>query len=131
MRQFQVLDQSAVDSATGILSLIARGGSASLALRREGEYVSISASLGALEIALRPRVRDLIRALRQLQPNDGLQTTRQVGSGDCFLGLGLRSDGTLILRPTLVGDASGYFCLNLTLAPDVAATLRGWLGDEG
>ena len=130
MRQFQVLDQSAVDSATGILSLIARGGSASLALRREGEYVSISASLGALEIALRPRVRDLIRALRQLQPNDGLQTTRQVGSGDCFLGLGLRSDGTLILRPTLVGDASGYFCLNLTLSPDVAAALRGWLGDE-
>jgi hypothetical protein len=99
-------------------------------MRREGEYASISASYGALEIALRPRVRELIRTLKHMQPNDGLNTTRQVGSGDAFLGLGLHTDGALIVRPTIVGDGSGYFCLNLMLAPAAANALKAWLGDE-
>ena len=133
MRNLQPLDHAAVDTATGVISFSAAGESPlnpSAAMRREGEYAAISASFGAIEIALRPRVRELIRTLKTIQPNDGLNTTRQVGSGDSFLGLGLRTDGALILRPTIVGDASGYFCLNLILAPEAAAALREWLGDD-
>jgi len=133
MRNPQTLHQAAVDPATGIITFTAAGENAlqpTAAMRHEGEYVPISVSYGALEIALRPRVKDLIRTLRTIQPNDGLNTTRQVGSADCFLGLGLRTDGTLILRPTIVGDASGYFCLNLAIAPEAAAALRSWLGEE-
>ena len=133
MRNFETLDQASIDTATGIISLTAREDSASrpvLSLRREGEYISISASYGALEIALRPRVRELIRTLRHIQPNDGLNTTRQVGTGEAFLGLGLHQDGTLIVRPTIIGDATGYFCLNLILAPEAANALKNWLGEE-
>ena len=86
--------------------------------------------LNALEIALRLRLRELVRTLSHLQPNDGLNTTRQVGTGDCFLGMGLRTDGSLVLRPTIIGDASGYFCLNLILAPEAAKVLRDWLGGD-
>jgi hypothetical protein len=128
MRNFQALDAGSVDAATGIITLA--GSDSTIAMRREGEYVGISASYGALEIALRPRVRDLIRTVKQLQPNDGLQTTRQVGTGDSFLALGLYNDGTLIMRPTLISDASGYFCLNFALAPAAAAVLKGWLDAE-
>ncbi len=123
MRTFQILDRS--ESAAGVLTF--RGADASLALRREGEYIAMSASYGALELALRPRARDWVRALQHIQPNDGLNTTWQVGTGDVFVGLGLHTDGSLIIRPTIVGNASGYFCLNLTLAPDAAQTLRDWL----
>lgn len=134
MRNPQTLDQAAIDPVTGVITFTAAEKNALqpiAAMRHEGEYVPISVSYGALEIALRPRVKDLIRTLRTIQPNDGLNTTRQVGSTDCFLGLGLRTDGTLILRPTIVGDASGYFCLNLALSPQAAAELRSWLGEEG
>lgn len=133
MRTLQLLDQATVDPATGIITFTAAGKNAlqpTAAMRREGEYAAISASYGALEIALRPRVRELIRTLRTIQPNDGLNTTRQVGSANCFLGLGLRSDGAIILRPTIVGDATGYFSLNLILSPEAAASLRAWLGEE-
>lgn len=133
MRNFETLDQMAVDTATGIISLTAREDSASrptLSMRREGDYISISASYGALEIALRPRVRELIRTLKHIQPNDGLNTTRQVGTGEAFLGLGLHQDGALIIRPTIIGDATGYFCLNLILAPEAANALKGWLGED-
>lgn len=125
MRTFQTLDAADANAVTGIITFT--GSDTEVAMRREGEYVGFSASWGALEIALRPRARDLIRTLKQLQPNDGLGTTRQVGTGDSFLGLGLRGDGTLILRPTLISDATGYFCLNLALAPDAAGALRQWL----
>lgn len=133
MRNPQTLNQTTVDPATGVITFTAAGENALqpiAALRHEGEYVPISVSYGALEIALRPRVKDMIRTLRTIQPNDGLNTSRQVGSADCFLGLGLRTDGTLILRPTIVGDASGYFCLNLALSPEAAAAFRAWLGEE-
>ena len=133
MRTLQTLDHAAVDSSTGVITFSATGKNIltpTAAMRREGEYAAISASYGALEIALRPRVRELIRTLRTIQPNDGLNTTRQVGSANCFLGLGLRTDGAIILRPTIVGDASGYFCLNLILSPEAAASLRAWLGED-
>ena len=133
MRNLQTLNQASVDTATGVISFSAAGESVlnpTVAMRREGEYAVISASYGALEIALRPRIRELIRTLKTIQPNDGLNTTRQVGSGDCFIGLGLRTDGALYMRPTIVGDASGYFCLNLILTPEAANALRAWLGDD-
>jgi hypothetical protein len=133
MRNFQTLDVTVADTATGVITFTAAeddGSHPTIALRREGEYAAISASYGALEIALRPRARELIRTLKQIQPNDGLNVTRQVGSGDCFLGLGMRTDGALVVRPTIIGDATGYFCLNLVLAPGAAAALKGWLGEE-
>ena len=133
MRNFQTLDQASVNEMTGIISFSTEDDTAThpkLALRREGEYASISTSYGPLEIALRLRARELIRILKHMQPNDGLNTTRQVGSGDAFLGLGLHSDGALVLRPTIVGDGSGYFALNLLLAPAAATALTAWLGDE-
>jgi hypothetical protein len=128
MRNYQTLDAGEVDAKTGIITLA--GNDSTIAMRREGEYVGISVSYGALEIALRPQIRELIRTVKRLQANDGLQTTWQVGTGNSFLALGLRTDGTLILRPTLINDASGYFCLNFALAPDAAAVLNGWLDAE-
>lgn len=128
-----MLQQVSSNESTGIISFGAADDSGThptLALRREGDYAVISASYGPLEIALRLRARELIRTLKHMLPNDGLNTTRQVGSGDAFLGLGLHGDGTLTLRPTIVGDGSGYFALNLMLAADAAAALRAWLGDE-
>ena len=57
--------------------------------------MAISASYGPMEIALRPRYEDLTRLLARLQPVEGLQTTRQVGTSQAYLATGLRSDGTL------------------------------------
>ncbi len=130
MRNLQTLDQAGVDTSTGVISFSAAGESVlnpTVAMRREGDYAAISASYGAIELALRLKIQELARTVKQLQPNDGLGTTRQVGSGDSFLGLGARTDGALILRPTIVGDASGYFCLNLMLTSEAAGTLRTWL----
>ncbi len=133
MRTFQNLDRAAIDLATGIITLTKLDESTShpsISMRREGDYVVIAASYGPFEIALRSRYDQLTRTLSQLQPNDGLNTTRQVGTGQAFLALGKRKDGTLILRPTIVGDASGHFCLNLTLTSELAATLIDWLGSD-
>jgi hypothetical protein len=133
MRNLQTLSRAAIDSATGVISFTSEDETALhpvVSMRQEGEYAAISASFGALEIALRPRLPELVRTLRHLQPNDGLSTTRQIGSGNCFLGLGLRTDGALILRPTIVGDATGYFCLNFLLTSEAAAVLRTWLAED-
>jgi hypothetical protein len=126
MRNFETLVAAAIDTTTGVISFTAQGTSI-MAMRREGEYLSITASYGALEIALRLRFPEFVRILTHLQPNDGLITTRQIGTGDAFLALGKRLDGSLVLRPTIVGDASGYFCLNLTLTPQAASALSTWL----
>ncbi len=133
MRTFQSLDRAAIDTTTGIITLTKQDDSTShpsVSMRREGEYVVISASYGPFEIALRSRYDQLTRTLSQLQANDGLNTTRQVGTGQAFLGLGKRKDNSLILRPTIVGDASGYFCINLTLTAEPAAILIDWLGTD-
>jgi hypothetical protein len=99
-----------------------------LSLRHEGEYVAISASYGPIEIALRPRTQELVRAMRSLQPLDGLHATRQAGTGQVFIGLGLHLDGTLLVRPTVVGDSHGYVSFNLALSSEVRQGLYTWLG---
>ncbi|MDX2163223.1 MAG: hypothetical protein SF162_18035 [bacterium] len=131
MRNFTLLDQVVIDSQTGIIGLSASGHSdsaPSLALKIEGDYIAISASYGALEIALRPRLEELKWALAHMQPLDGLQTTsRQVGSTQSYLAFGLRSDGTLTLRPTILTDATGHITINLRLSNDARTTLYTWL----
>jgi hypothetical protein len=99
-------------------------------MRREGDYITISASYGVLEIALRPRYHELTRVLSRLQPVEGLQTTRQVGTGQAFLALGLKPDGTLLMRPTLVADATGHMSFNLALSDPVRQALYTWLPIE-
>lgn len=130
MRHFQTLDRAAVDENAGILLVTASETSylsAEVAMRLEGDYLLLSASYGAFEIALRLRRREFTRALTHLQPIDGLQTTRQIGMGNAFLGVGLHSNGSLVMRPTIVGDATGFTCLNLRLTPDARKTLIDWL----
>src|SRR5512133_2993232 len=98
MRNFKLLDQTRVDSETGIIYLEAQpdaAGSPVMAMRREGSYIVISASFGPLEVALRPRFDEFTRVLTRLQPVEGLNTTRQIGTGEAFLALGLKPDGVL------------------------------------
>ncbi len=127
MRNFQTLDYDDVDVPAGVILFDGEGENARLSLRREGDYIVISASHGPIEIALRPRFLELSRAFRTLQPIEGLQTTRQIGTAQSYLAVGLRADGGLILRPTLVADAFGHLCLNLALTSDARQKLFAWL----
>ncbi len=134
MRNFQTLDQITSDEATGILQLTMSQGTVDntqMTLRREGDYVSISTSHGPFEIALRPHFADLARVITRLRPIKGLQTTtRQVGTAQAYLGLGLAEDGCLIVRPTIVADATGHLSFNLALSSSVCVKLYEWLGIE-
>ncbi|MBZ0303371.1 MAG: hypothetical protein K8J31_26750 [Anaerolineae bacterium] len=133
MRYFEILDQITVDSESGIMTLSLQNDPAEhpqLSMRREGAYIAISVRYGPLEIALRPRYEDLVRVLARLQPVEGLQTTRQVGTSQAYLAAGLRSDQTLVLRPTIVADATGYFSFNLALTPQIRRALYEWLSVE-
>jgi len=133
MRNFQTLDTYVVESELGILYLsnsVETVGTPKVSMRREGGYMSISVSYGPLEIALRPRFVDLSRTLARLRPVQGLQTTRQVGSAQAYIALGLREDGTLVMRPTLVSDATGLMVYNLLLTDPVREALYVWLPVE-
>lgn len=130
MRNFQTLDTVELDPDNSVLMLHSAGDTGTrprLAMRREGSYLTISCSYGPLEIAMRPRFAEVSRTLGRLRPIEGLQTTRQIGSGQAYLALGLQSDGSLVLRPTLVADATGHIVFNLLLTPDVKDTLFEWL----
>jgi hypothetical protein len=102
-------------------------GHPSLWFAREGMYVSISASYGPLEIALRPRLQDLTTSLAQLKPTDQLSVTRLVGTGQAHLELGLSLEGELLARATIVADATGYIAMNALLAAPVTQELFKWL----
>jgi hypothetical protein len=41
--------------------------------------------------------------------------------------MGISPDGALMLRPTIVADATGHFSLNLVLTPDARQRLYTWL----
>lgn len=130
MRNFQTLDKITVQEDTGILLLTSSEQSnvnPVLMMRREGGYIAISASYGPLEIALRPRFEDLSNKLTRLQPVSGLQMTRQVGTAEAYLGLGLREDGMMVVRPTIVADATGHFSFNLVLTDAARKALFDWL----
>jgi hypothetical protein len=131
MRHFQILDKFSVDEENGIILLSQSDDHKEeypqLALRREGVYIAISAQFGPIEIALRPRYDELARLLARLQPVEGLQTTRQVGTSQSYLAIGLRTDGSLVMRPTIVADATGHFSFNLVLSTDLRQALFEWL----
>ena len=130
MRHYQTLDTVSSDAESGIFSVHAGEGAgrAMIALRREGEYVALSASYGPLEIALRPSYDALVRTLARLRPIGGLQTTRDLGTTRGHLSVGLRNDGGLVLRPTIVGDSSGHIALNFDLTDSARQQLYTWLG---
>lgn len=135
MKQYSTLDTMNLDSESGVLQFTSSqtAGAApqpQLTMRREGAYMAIAASYGPLEIALRPSHEELARLLGRLQPVQGLQTTRIVGTSQAYLAIGLRADGTLVLRPTIVADATGHFSLHLTLTPDVREHFFAWLPVE-
>lgn len=130
MRNFHRLDTVTVDQEAGTILLEASDRANSLlVMRREGEYVAISASHGPFEIALRPRYQELARTFSRLQRIEGLQTTtRQVGTAQAYLAVGLSADGMLILRPTIVADATGHLNFNLLLTDEARSRLFSWLG---
>lgn len=130
MRSFKTLDKVETDLETGIISLSKQnddGMHTQVSMRREGTYVAISASFGLLEIALRPRFKELARALSRLSPIKGLQTSRQVGTGQAYLAIGLQDGGQLIMRPTIVADATGHLSFNLVLTDEVRQAVFDWL----
>jgi hypothetical protein len=133
MRQFRTLFKVDVEEESGVMYIVGEKGThdyPSMMVSREGEYVPISVSYGPIELALRLRHEDLARTLNRLQPVDGLQTTRQVGSTSAYLGLGLRHDGTLLMRPTVIADARGYLAVNLALPSEVKDQMMQWIGIE-
>ncbi len=130
MRHYQTLDTVTFNAESGIFAVSAAGAAidAKIALRREGEFVALSASYGPLEIALRPRYAELVRTLARLRPIGGLQTSRELGSTQAYISLGLNGDDALLLRPTIVGDASGHVGLNFSMTADARKELYTWLG---
>ena len=130
VRNFQILDGCKVDPASDSIELFSTtedDDRPRLAMRREGAYVTISASYGPLEIALRPRYEDLVRTLGRLTAVDGLHTTRQVGTDQAYLAIGLTSSDHLLLRPTIVADATGHFSLNVEITTQARQSLYNWL----
>lgn len=94
---------------------------------REGMYLSVAAGFGPLEIALRPRYRNVVTSLEQLRPTARLTVMRMVGTGQAHLELGLSTEGELLVRATIVADATGHIALNMVLSPDARAQLYAWL----
>ncbi|MBX3063657.1 MAG: hypothetical protein U0528_21525 [Anaerolineae bacterium] len=130
MRNFQTLDAFKLNQESESLEFYANVNHSDhplLALRREGLYVTISASYGPLELALRPRYEDLARTLSRLAVVEGLSTTRQVGTAQAYLALGLSSDDELLVRLTIVADAAGHFSLNMALTAQAKEALFDWL----
>jgi hypothetical protein len=130
MRNFQLFDSCRVNSEAESLEFFQSGAKdehSRLALRREGIYVTISASYGPLEIALRPKYEDLVRTLSRLSVIEGLSTTRQVGTGQAYLAMGVTPEDSLVLRLTIVADATGHMSLNVELNSDARQKLFEWL----
>lgn len=130
MRNFQFLDVVVLENNGASIQFTTEEHEASrpvVTFQREGGYVAFSASYGPFEIAIRPRFQELSRVLGRLQPVEGLQTTRQVGTGQAYLAVGLKPDGSLLLRPTIVGDATGHLGFNLALSSGAREALFAWL----
>jgi hypothetical protein len=131
-RAFALLDTTIIDAENHLLTL--RGSETGtltpeISIRREGVWLLIAAGVGFVEVALRLSFEEMHHVLSSLQPNDGLTTTRQVGTGEAYLGVGLKQDGTLILRPIVVGDATGHVRMNFRLTSDARAALLRWIAE--
>ena len=129
MRNFITLDHAEIDATTDIFTLSTsdeHDHSPLLTMKTEGDYIAISASYGPIEIALRPRLSELKWALSHLQPID-VNTSRQVGSSQSYLALGLRTDGSLVIRPTILTDATGYIAFNLRLSIQTRNQWFDWM----
>ena len=132
MRNYQVLDVATLEP-DGVLSLTTSEENPDrpiLSMSREGAFVSLSASFGPLEIALRLRFEDLRRRLERLLPVHGLATTRQVGTANSFVALGVTDDERLVMRPTIVSDASGKMTFNLVTSSPVYQQILEWLDEK-
>ena len=130
MRHYHKLDQVTQDEIHDTLLITAsqgNGQSPALWFGREGMYVSVSASYGPLEIDLRPRQRDLVTSLGQLKPLEHLAVMRMVGTGQAQLELGLSDAGELLVRTTIVADATGHFSMNMVLTSEARQQLFDWL----
>lgn len=129
MRNYQVLDAATIDrdNVLKLTNVEENPDKPMLAMTREGAFVSLSASFGPLEIALRLRFDDLKRRLERLLPVHGLATTRQVGTANSFVALGITEDERLVLRPTIVSDASGKLTFNLVTSREVYNKINEWL----
>ncbi len=132
MRNYQVLDSAVVekDNVLRLSTTDENPENPGLAMSREGAFLSLSASFGPLEIALRLQHADVARRLKDLHPVPGLATTRQIGTANSYIGLGLTSQNRLVMRPTIVGDASGRVTLNLVTSADVYQTILKWLDSD-
>lgn len=130
MRNFQLLDVVTFDNHVGLIQFTSEEPLVAkpvITMQREGGYVVFSASYGPLEIAVRPRFQELARVLGRLNAVEGLQTTRQVGTAQTYLAVGLKPDGLLLLRPTVVGDATGHISMNFALSSAARQALFEWL----
>ncbi|MBP8973675.1 MAG: hypothetical protein KBH93_07340 [Anaerolineae bacterium] len=133
MRFYQRLDHVCRDQSDGTLLITGAQGpecAPALWIGREGVYVNVSATCGPLEIALRPRQRDLQVSLAQLWPTERLSAMRMVGTGQATLELGLSNEGELLFRMTIVADATGHLAMNLVLTSEVRQALFAWLDVE-
>jgi len=130
MRHFQTLGTVSHDAANDTLLISDGSGdpcAPTLWFGREGMYLSVAAGYGPLEIALRPRYRDVATSLAQLRPTARLTAMRRVGTGQAHLELGLSTEGELLLRTAIVADATGHIAINLVLTPQARARLFEWL----
>lgn len=130
MRHFQTLGTVSHDAANDTLLISDGSGdpcAPTLWFGREGMYLSVAAGYGPLEIALRPRYRDVVTSLAQLRPTSRLTVMRRVGTGQAHLELGLSTEGELLLRTAIVADATGHIAINLVLTPQARAQLFEWL----
>lgn len=99
----------------------------SLVARREDEYVVLTTTSGPMAITLRLRADELARTLRHPAASSEQATARQVGSSQAYLAIGRREDGDILLRPTLVADATGQLSFNLLVTANVCEDLFRWL----
>lgn len=130
MRHYQTLDTVTHDIANNTLRFTAGGDDPcgpTLWFGREGMYLSVSAGYGPIEIALRPRLRNVVTSFAQLRPTARLTVMRMVGTGQAHLELGLSSEGELLVRTAIVADATGHLAMNMVLTPEARERLYEWL----
>ena len=132
MRNYQILDSSSIDHDNVLLLSPTEDNpeKPTLSMSHEGIFISLSASFGPLEIALRVRQTNLRLRLEQLYPVPGLATTHQIGSANSFIAIGLTKDNRLVMRPTVVADAHGRVTFNLVTTPALYETIVDWVGTE-